>query len=113
MAMKFLRGQAPPPHGQQRPPQPKWSQGPLERVPCPHCGKPNDFRELANQQLIDTGHKMICQGSDGQSGCGRSMEVTAIRNITVVAVRKHEPTSSSAGRALTMSPAQLQRFLKG
>lgn len=57
-------------------------QGVIEGVPCPHCGKKNDLRDLQQQQLLDTGHKLICDY------CQRSMEVTSIRQLTVVAVRK-------------------------
>lgn len=56
--------------------------GPIDRVPCPHCGKPNDFRVLQDQQLLDTGHQVFCDH------CGYSCEVTQISHLTLVAVRK-------------------------
>lgn len=56
--------------------------GMIDRVPCPHCGHRNDFRLLREQQLLDTGHRMDCDA------CHRVMEVTSIRDVTVVAVRK-------------------------
>jgi hypothetical protein len=56
--------------------------GTIDRVPCPHCGHRNDFRLLREQQLLDTGHRMDCDA------CHRVMEVTSIRDVTVVAVRK-------------------------
>lgn len=57
-------------------------QGTIDRVPCPHCSKPSDLRDLQSQQLLDTGHKLSCDH------CHRMMEVTAIRTLTVVAVRR-------------------------
>ncbi len=106
--MKLLPGQ--------RPPQPKWTQGPVDRVPCPHCGKPKDFRELDSQQLLDTGHEVICRDDNGE-GCGQLMMVAAIRVIKVLAVKpmRGMPASgqAQAREAVTVSHAQLQRLLKG
>lgn len=56
--------------------------GPIDSVPCPWCGQPNDFRMLAEQQLLDTGHRCFCDH------CGMSMEVAAVRPVTIVAVRQ-------------------------
>jgi len=84
--------------------------GPIDRVPCPHCGKPNDFRDLSSQQLLDTGHRLFCDS------CGNSMEIAAIRTMTFLLVR---PLRGGGARpiagphdARTISPAQLQRLLK-
>ena len=66
-------------------------QGPIDRVPCPHCGKPNDFRVMKEQQLYDTGHQCFCDH------CGRSMEITSIRQVEVVSVRK-DPSGKVAPR---------------
>lgn len=66
---------------QQLPPG-KAVRGPIDRVPCPHCGKPNDFRVLQDQQLLDTGHQVFCDY------CGYSCEVVQITRPTLVAVRK-------------------------
>jgi hypothetical protein len=97
--------------------QPKWTQGTIDRVPCPHCGRANDFRELKGQQLLDTGHEVICRSEQAGEGCGRMMVVAAIRDVTIVAVRPSQARAPcaqhAAGEARTMSPAQLQRFLKG
>ena len=61
-------------------------QGPIDRVPCPWCGKPNDFRLLQEQMLLDTGHRCDCDY------CHQSMEVAAIRPVVMVAVRQdHKP----------------------
>lgn len=110
---KYLRGGAP-----QRPPQPKWSQGTVERVPCPHCGRINDFRNLASQQLLDTGHKVTCQGEQPGDGCGLLMEVVGVKVLTVIAVRPVRGTGpvtmeQQARESTTMSHQQLNRYLKG
>lgn len=65
-----------PPQQHQRP----QTAGPIDRVPCPYCGKTNDFRELRGQQLMDTGSGVVCDH------CGRTMHIAAIREVTVVAV---------------------------
>jgi hypothetical protein len=102
------------PPGQQRqarPQQPPWTHGPIERVPCPHCGHANDFRELHSEQLLDTGHEIDC------GHCGRMMEVTAMRQITVIAVRPISAHGGGAQRgraqATTIGHAQLNRLLRG
>lgn len=64
-------------------------QGPIHQVPCPHCGKPNDFRTLKGQQLLDTGHCMFCDH------CGRSMEVVKIATVEFLVVRR-DPTNKVA-----------------
>lgn len=100
-------------------PQPKWTQGPLHSVPCPNCGRTNDFRHLEQQQLLDTGHKILC-GLDNDSsrpGCGQSMEVVRVATIKMVAVRPNRGGTVSrneapAHEATTISPAQLQRLLR-
>jgi hypothetical protein len=105
----------PPGQGQRRPrqQQPPSTAGPLHRVPCPHCGRGNDFRELEGQQLLDTGHKVICRGENPGEGCGQLMEVVAIQAVKMVAVKPIRVSDQQARQALTMSPAQLQRYLKG
>lgn len=100
----------PPGRGAPPPRQAPWSHGAVERVPCCHCGKPNDFRELQNQQLLDTGHRVDC------GHCGRVMEVAAIRQVTVVAVRPWDSVAAAqrgAAQATTIGPGALQRLLKG
>lgn len=56
--------------------------GPIDSVPCPHCGRRQDFRILQSEQLLDTGHQLFCDF------CKRSQEVTQIQTVTFVAVRK-------------------------
>jgi hypothetical protein len=93
--------------------QPPCTRGTVDRVPCPHCGRHNDFRELDGQQLLDTGHKVICRGENQGEGCGQIMEVVAIQVVKVVAVRPIRLSDQQHRQALTMSASQLQRYLKG
>lgn len=71
--------------------------GPIEKVPCPHCGKPNDFRELAesdDKELASTGD---VDGSGNQvpepgqivlcDHCEMRMEISGVRTMTFVWVR--------------------------
>ena len=98
------------PPGRGRPQPPPWTHGPLERVPCPHCGKANDFRELHSEQLLDTGHTVSC------NYCGRMMEVVRMAVITVVAVRQADgsagPVYRGPAQATTIGPQQLRRLLR-
>lgn len=86
-------------------------QGTIDRVPCPHCGKGQDFRVLQQQQLLDTGHQLFCDF------CGRSQEIVRIITVTHVAVRqdpsgKVRPTAHN--RQLTpQQAAARQRALAG
>lgn len=57
--------------------------GPIDKVPCPSCGRPNDFRILESQQLLDTGHEVFCDH------CGYSMIVTGIRQVKYVVVARN------------------------
>lgn len=97
--------------------QPKSCQGTEDRVPCPHCGRAIDFRELGAQQLLDTGHEVVCRNDEGE-GCGQMMVVVGIRVVKVIAVKPVlgvpvRRDQRPAQEARTMSPAQLQRYLKG
>lgn len=56
--------------------------GPLDRVPCPSCGKPNNMRPIQEEQLLDTGSDYSCDG------CGNLMTVVAIQQVTIVSVRR-------------------------
>lgn len=64
--------------------------GTIDSTPCPHCGRANDLRGLHEQQLLDTGAEIYCDH------CGYSMQVTAIRPVTIVTVRKN-PKGGRAG----------------
>lgn len=89
------------------------SNGPVNGVKCPHCGKPNDFRVLHDQQLLDTGHKVSCDH------CKQIMEVTRIAPVLVVTVRqavageRPRPRGqlAPARQARTLSPAETRKLL--
>lgn len=74
------------------------TQGPLNQVPCPACGAPNDFTPHHDQQLLDTGSDFNCDK------CGRLMQVAGIRQVVLVVVRPSpnapKPPSSGAPRAV-------------
>lgn len=96
-----------PRQGQQQPP---WVTGTVERLPCPHCGRVNDFRELDLQQCLDTGHTMSCDG------CNQMMEITAIRVVKVVQARPIRPgqimrPTLGPAPATTVSHGQLRKLL--
>lgn len=89
------------------------TQGVIHAVPCPHCGKPNDFRELDSQQLLDTGHEVECDA------CHRTMQVAQINVVKVLSVRpvagapvRTPQHMRPAQQATTISPAQLNKLLK-
>lgn len=98
-------------------PQTRTTNGPIHAVICPHCGHPNDFRDLNSQQLLDTGHTMFCDR------CRRVMEVSRIAQVVVVTVRQagrnHAaprtllPAARPARQATTLSPAATRRLLRG
>lgn len=69
-----------------RPPQPtsaKVTGGRVHSVKCPWCGKPNDFRGLDAENLIDKGSDFICDH------CGHIMECVNFETVKVVTVRQH------------------------
>jgi len=88
---------------------PPTTHGPIEQVPCPHCGKANDLRELESQQLLDTGHELICDH------CGLLFDIVGIKHIKVVIVRpsKKQPRRAEpeAAAATTIGAGVLQRLL--
>lgn len=90
--------------------QSKTTQGAIDRVPCPHCGKPQDFRELNSQQLLDTGHEVTCDV------CGRLMSVAGIHTIQVIVVRPLQGAARQrtpdAQPARTLAPNAVRRLLR-
>ena len=69
--------------------QPPTVNGPVHGVPCPHCGRTNDLRELDSQNLLDTGAEIVCSALDGTpSGghCGRLFQVVRIQAVKFVVV---------------------------
>lgn len=95
------------------PPQqlPPVTTGTIDRVPCPHCGKHNNFREIDGQQLLDTGSAFQCDH------CGGMFEVTRIVPTKIVSVRKSDVRPRAglppAQQSTTLSAAQAQRLLRG
>ncbi len=81
--------------------QPVWIAGPIERVPCPHCSKTMDMRDLRDQNLLDTGKMVECDF------CKRWSEICAIQPVTMISLRR----TDSAG-ALAATSVQ-RRQLKG
>lgn len=76
--------------------------GAIDGVPCPHCGKKNDLRNLESEQLLDTGHQMFCDY------CQRSMEVVSMRVVKVITVRKTVNPVNSFGRGGQVARRQPQ-----
>lgn len=97
---------------------PPTTNGPVHAVACPHCGRPNDLRELENQNLLDTGSEIVCGPVDGQPNtghCGRVFVVTRIQMIKAVQVA---PLNTQARRgqpapqpARTVGPGGLRKLL--
>lgn len=84
--------------------------GPVDKVPCPHCGQGNDFTEIVSDlKLAEEDSLVECDH------CGRMMQVTSIVTMTTVSVvrsnqrpphRDPEPTA-----ATTVDHGALQRML--
>lgn len=68
---------AKPPPPQQQPPM---TQGPIDRVPCPHCGKANNFKRV--DEMLENGNTFKCDF------CKQPMEICGVRDVRFVAVRK-------------------------
>ena len=54
---------------------PKTVQGPINAVPCSHCGLPQNYGEL---EFVDRGMSVECDD------CGKPSEVVDIRKMVVV-----------------------------
>lgn len=94
--------------------QPATRTGAIHGVPCPHCGKKNDFRHLQEQQLLDTGNSATCDH------CGGNMKILRILPVTMITVGKTEQSSINRGaggqqqptqQARTIGPGALQKLL--
>jgi hypothetical protein len=76
-----------PPNGQ------KSTQGPVSSVPCPRCGKPNDFREVtSDEDGADVPSDSNAIGADFEQGaivdcdhCGGKMKILGI--VTTVMIK--------------------------
>jgi NAD-dependent SIR2 family protein deacetylase len=86
------------------------TKGPIESVPCPHCGKPNDFRDLKAEQTLDTGEVASCDH------CDRLMSITAIQEVVMISVQPRDgrahPQAVPPQPASTVGTAALRRYLK-
>lgn len=98
-------------------PTPPTTNGIINQVRCPHCGKPNDFRDLQSEQLLDTGAVTDCDH------CKRLMEVVRIQPMIVVTVRAASnsaaitriahPRGPAPRQATTLSPRATRKLLTG
>lgn len=79
-------------------------QGPIHAVPCPHCGKPNDYRTLKSEQLLDTGHCNFCDY------CGHSMEVVKLATIEIVVVRRDPSGKVAPARSRAQAAARQRQI---
>lgn len=98
---------------------PPTTNGPVNAVTCPHCGKTNDLRALQEQQILDTASQIECDH------CHRIYEVVRMAPVLVVTVRRPvraaQTVLTSQGvrrvspprQATTLSPSQTRRLLKG
>lgn len=59
---------------------PPTTQGPIDRVPCPHCGKPNNFK--GHYEMLDPGNVFACDH------CKNPMQVAGVRDVKVILLRK-------------------------
>lgn len=90
-------------------PIPPSTKGPQHAVPCPHCGHPNDFREL-QEHRVEVGDFAACDK------CNGVMEVTAMQPVMVVHVRRRTDMKAQrpqrVGQSTTLSPQQARRLLR-
>jgi hypothetical protein len=86
---------------------PKIISGRVDRVPCPHCGRPNDFTEPMSNKIIEGRDESARdEGGPGNPGtavvcdhCHRYMEVVKVGEVTVVSVRQHPDHGSNVAPA--------------
>lgn len=54
--------------------------GTIDKVPCPHCGAPQDFRELNTQEgtTLFPGTEIFCDD------CGWGSQVAVVKKVTIV-----------------------------
>lgn len=71
----------------------KATSGVIDRVPCPHCGKTNDLRQLKAQMLLLEKARLDCDH------CGRVMMVVGTRKVEVVTMIQ-SPHPADQGRVV-------------
>lgn len=90
-------------------PLPTTTKGAEHAVPCPYCGHPNDFRELAEHRY-EKGDMAICDK------CNGVMEVQGKTQVIVIHVRKRPELRaaprSGVRQSTTISPQQVRRLLR-
>lgn len=90
-------------------PLPSTTKGVEHAVPCPYCGHPNDFRELAEHRY-EQGDMAICDK------CNGVMEVAGKQQVTVIHLRKRPELKaqprSGVRQATTISHGQVRRLLR-
>lgn len=63
--------------------------GPLRRVPCAHCGKPNDLRDLKKDLESGGGSGSFESGTSyACDHCGLLNMITMVTEVIVVQVRQ-------------------------
>lgn len=73
------------------------TQGPIEKVPCPWCGKENDCRVLADgeageDRVSGWGSQGLEQGATIDCDhCGRFSKVIGMRKITIIRLQPCRP----------------------
>lgn len=63
----------------------------MHRVPCPHCGKHNDFRKLTASarntgwggDMLETGTVVDCDT------CGKKAEIAKVQSVRIVTLRQY------------------------
>jgi hypothetical protein len=81
------------------PPSKKATSGVINRVPCPHCGKPNDFRPLKAQMLLIEEANFDCDY------CHKVMQYMGTRKMEVITVIQ-SPRSDMQGQVKRRVPVR-------
>lgn len=64
--------------------------GPLHAVPCPHCGRPNDFRGFAPSGGLGWGDYGLEPGTVVDCDhCKRKSQIVHVDKVTLVSLRQH------------------------
>lgn len=67
--------------------------GPIEKVPCPWCGKHNNFTHCEHL-IVDAGNESMGEGDPGGGSvfecdfCTKQMRVVSVRRVVTVYVRQ-------------------------
>ena len=74
-----------------RVPTKKSARGPINRVPCAHCKRTNDLRNMTagprnagwGANLLESGNTFICDH------CNRVCQIVKVQSVQIVTVRQH------------------------